>query len=102
MFRDPYRCEECGAPVDECSRVEEFRVYIQEDVISRRIRWYCAPCAEAYARRQAYGQIDGQVLQLASQLLESHYNAPVVVRGLQEDWLSVQVLVQRLPPPETS
>jgi hypothetical protein len=102
MFRDPYRCEECGAPVDERSRVEEFRVYIQEDVISRCIRWYCAACAEAYARRQAYGQVDGRVLQLASQLLELHYDAPVIVRGLQEDWLSVQVLVERSPLLETS
>ena len=47
MFRDPYRCQECGAPVEECNRVEEFRFYIQEDVLSRRIRWYCGASPRA-------------------------------------------------------
>lgn len=102
MFRDPYRCQECGAPVDECNRVEEFRVYILLEAISRRIRWYCAACAETYAQRRADGQVDGHLLQSISQFMESHYNGPVIVRGLEEDWRSVLVLVRRSPALETS
>ena len=94
MLGHLFRCWDCGVSVGEADRVEEFQVYAQTEEF-QRVGVRCEGCAESYAERRTYGEVDAHSMELASWLLTIDCPVPTEVRWIQGDFLSFLVLFRR-------